>query len=66
MSEVIYLTEKKRIPVPRFEIVKQVYMDAKGVVHPVYDLFVEGTYRASYNTKDALMSAIECIISPEV
>ena len=47
---------------PKFEITKVKYVTASGTVTQQYNLFVDGVFQWTYDTRDELMAALEVML----
>ena len=47
---------------PKFEIVKVTYVTDSGTVTTQYNLFVDGVFQWTYDTRDELMAALEVML----
>ena len=47
---------------PKFEIHKVTYVTASGTVTTQYNLFVDGVFQWTYDTRDELMAALEVML----
>lgn len=53
---------KQETFIPKFEIHKLSHVSAKGTVTTQYNLFVDGVFQWTYDTRDELMAALEVML----